>query len=59
VTADVVIKWATPGVAFGAVRDDHGIHDVTWTRTQGWSCTCQELSCVPVLAVRQATGAVG
>ena len=37
----VQVKFATDGLISAAVRGDHGIYDVQWTRLQGWACTCQ------------------
>ena len=58
-TDDVTIKWRTPGVIAGSVRDFAGVHDVTWSGSTGWCCSCAEPGpCAHVLAVRQTTEAV-
>jgi hypothetical protein len=37
------------------VRGDRRIFDVRWSRSLGWSCTCQEDRCEHALAVQQVT----
>ena len=36
----VQVVWATDGLVQGKVRGDSGVHDVRWTRTGGWNCSC-------------------
>ena len=36
----VQILWASHGLIQGKVRGASGVHDVRWTRTGGWSCSC-------------------
>jgi hypothetical protein len=56
---EAVIKWRTPGVISGAVRDpDRGIVDVEWTSSCGWRCPCGprgEIVCEHVRLVQRLT----
>jgi hypothetical protein len=53
---NVLIKWKTPGLIVGSVRDpDGGIFDVQRDPSRGWSCSCAGLGCVHVAAVRDVT----
>jgi len=54
---DVVITWRTPGVICASVRDDRGVVDVRWSGSTGWSCSCGDLACHHIEAVRQTTRA--
>ena len=52
----VQIKFCTEGVISAAVRGDSGIHEIRWTRNQGWDCSCPAYGrCSHVLAVASVT----
>ena len=44
-TNDIAVTWRTPGLIVGAVRDNTGVHDVRWTSTSGWTCSCKDGYC--------------
>jgi hypothetical protein len=56
-TVDVVC--AAGEVVVARVRDSAGIYDVTHGMVSGWSCSCGDLACCHVAAVRQTTQAAG
>jgi hypothetical protein len=50
VEPNVVIKFVTAGVVAAVVRDI-GCHDVKWTTTGGWECSCHVDDCSHVARV--------
>jgi len=55
----VHVVVATERTVIARVRDDAGIWDVVRGILTGWSCSCGDLACCHVLAVRQLTGGAG
>ena len=54
--ARVQVKFCTEGVVSAAVRGDHGVYDVQWSRLQGWTCSCPAFKrCSHVEAVCSVT----
>ena len=49
---EVCIRWSSDSALAASVRDQAGVHDVTFT-SDGWSCSCSEpYGCSHVLAVK-------
>ncbi|MGO9457609.1 MAG: hypothetical protein ACLP62_11255 [Acidimicrobiales bacterium] len=54
--SDVTVKWRTPTVTLASVRTGDGIFDIHHGPLTGWTCSCLELGCTHLVAVRQMAG---
>jgi len=50
------ILWATDEALSARVRGDSGVHDIHWSRSRGWSCSCPcRQRCSHLIAVGSIT----